>query len=115
MFHPWQHLVTNPSAKMKCLAEKLLTSSSFGGFLASGSFNKHASTNSSAALGNLPSGVNLGAGSLTICCSNSKILIVLDPPWRLTPMLFRFLFLSSLDFFCPVEGLNRGLPGDKVP
>ena len=42
------------------------------------------------------------------------MLIVLDPPCRLTPILLRFLSLSSLDFFWPAEALNGGLPGDKV-
>lgn len=84
MLHPWKHLLSTSQSKLeqkpKCSPGEILTNNSFGVFLTSGSLNKHASTNSTAAFGNLPSGVSLGAGSLTICCSNSRILIVLAPP-----------------------------------
>lgn len=92
-----------------------LTSKSFGVFLASGSFNKQLSTKSSASLGNLPSGVNLGAGSFTICCSSSKILIVIPPPCKLTPLLFRFFLLSAFSFSALLRAGGRGREGDSVP
>jgi hypothetical protein len=62
-----------------------LTINSPGVLLSSTSFIKHASTNASASLENLPSGPNLGAGSLTIWCMSSIMLIVIPPPWRETP------------------------------
>lgn len=82
-----------------------LTKRSFGVHLASGSFNRQHSTNASAILGNLPSPqgplFNLGAGSFTICCSSSKMLIVIPLPCKLTPLLFllSFFFLLSLSSF----------------
>ena len=91
-----------------------LTSRSLGVFLCSGSFSRQLSTKSSASLGNRPSGVNLGAGSLTICWSNSRMLIVIPPPCRLTPLLLRFFFFSfaSLESFV---ARGAGRLGDSVP
>lgn len=101
---------------------KRRTRRSFGVCLSSGSFNKHPSTKFSAIFGNLPSGVNFGAGSFTICCSSSKILIVIAPPCKLTPLLFRLFFFASfsLSFFDALDfggGRPRGwgLDGERVP
>lgn len=101
---------------------KRRTRRSFGVCLSSGSFNKHPSTKFSAIFGNLPSGVNLGAGSFTICCSSSKILMVIAPPCKLTPLLFRLFFFASfsLSFFDALDfggGRPRGwgLDGERVP
>lgn len=91
------------------------TRSSLGVFLASGSFNRQASTNSSASFGNRPSGVNRGAGSFTICCRSSRMLIVMPPPCRLTPLLF---LLSFFFVFCFVGSPDRlrtpGREGESV-
>lgn len=92
------------------------TRRSFGVCLASGSFSRQLSTKTSASLGNRPSGDNLGAGSFTICCSNSRILIVIPPPCRLTPLLFRFFFLSRFSFAARASARFKfpGLLGDSV-
>ena len=74
------------------------TNNSFGVFLTSGSFNRQVSTKFSASAGNRPSGVSFGAGSFTICCKSSKILMVIPPPCKLTPLLFRRFFLSRFSF-----------------
>jgi len=90
------------------------TRRSFGVFRWSGSFNRQLFTNSSAALGNLPSEVNFGAGSLTMCCSSSRMLIVIPPPWRLTPLLFlRLRFFSLVSSFFLSSGTGRD--GESVP
>jgi hypothetical protein len=96
-----------------------LTRRSFGVFLASGSFSKQLSTKSSASLGKRPSGVSLGAGSFTMCWSSSRILIVMPPPCKLTPLLFRFFFLSRFSFSALASSLDLrarfpGLLGDSV-
>lgn len=101
------------------MEERHLTSRSFGVFLISGSFNKQLSTKLSASGGNLPSGVNLGAGSLTICCNSSKMLIVIPPPCRLTPLLFllSFFALSFRDLGkdnAAIDPIEPGRAGDRV-
>ena len=92
-----------------------LTSRTFGGFLASGSLSRQLSTKSSASLGYRPSGVNLGAGSFTICWSNSNILMVMPPPCKLTPLLFLFFFLSAFSFSALVRAGGSGRLGESVP
>ena len=97
-----------------------LTNKSLGVFLLSGSFNRQLSINDSATLGYRPSGVSRGAGSFTICCNNSKILIVIPPPCRLTPLLFRLAFLFCIVFFRraggrPESDMDPGRAGDSVP
>lgn len=101
---------------------QVLTKRSFGVLLVSGSLYKQLSTKSSASEGNRPSGVNLGAGSFTICCNSSKILIVIPPPCKLTPLLFRFFFLSAFSLSSLVLIVDRGKPasgpgreGERVP
>ena len=101
------------------------TRSSLGVGLSSGVFNKQLSTKSSASRGKRPSGVNFGAGSLTICCRSSKILIVIPPPCRLTPLLLRLSFLlvsPFLSFFSRLRAGGKGIPdiepgrwGESVP
>lgn len=105
-----------------------LTNNSLGVFLNSGSFNKQLSTKSSAIFGNLPSGVNLGAGSFTICCSNSNMLIVIPPPCKLTPLLFLLSFFlcatAAAEFLDPAPPagtpkckpeMEPGRAGESVP
>ena len=99
-----------------------LTNKSFGVFLLSGSFNRQLSINDSATLGYRPSGVSRGAGSFTICCSSSKILIVIPPPCKLTPLLFRLDFFCELFIFLlrradgrPESEIEPGRAGDSVP
>lgn len=90
------------------------TSSSLGVIRASGSLNKQLSTKSSASLGNRPSGVSRGAGSFTICCNSSRMLIIMPPPCKLTPLDFRrsfFVFLS-LSF---LTGGKVMVLGERVP
>jgi len=95
------------------------TSKSFGVFLLSGSFNRQLSINISASFEYLPSGVNRGAGSLTICCSSSKILIVIPPPCKLTPLLFRLSFFGVFLLIRaggrPESESDPGRAGDRVP
>jgi hypothetical protein len=91
-----------------------LTSRSFGVPLSSGSFSKQLSTNASASLGNRPSGVNLGAGSFTICCNSSKILIVIPPPCRLTPLLFLLSFFEVCVLGVPRRARRAGSPAREM-
>ena len=103
---------------MKVTTRLRHTSKSFGVFLASGSFNKQLSMNISASRGNLPSGVSRGAGSLTICCNSSKMLIVIFPPCKLTPLLFRFSFFALFkgDRASDISReSDPGRPGERVP
>ena len=86
------------------MAKMRRTRRSFGVFRASGSLSKQLSTKSSASFGKRPSGVRRGAGSFTMCWRSSRILIVIPPPWRLTPLLFRFFFLS----FCSFVSVSAG-------
>ena len=88
------------------------TKSSFGVFLTSGSLNKQLSMNASAA-GCVPGG-NLGAGSLTMCCKSSRMLIVMPPPWRDTPLLFRLSFFA-VDDGGKAIGPGPGFEGESVP
>lgn len=92
------------------------TCRSFGVFLSSGFFSRQSLTKPSASWGNRPSGVNFGAGSLTICCNSSSMLIIIPPPCRLTPLLFRLSFLL-LFFFLVLASRFRppGCDGDNVP
>lgn len=95
-----------------------LTNNSLGVGLASGSFKRHESTNCSASAENRPSGVSLGAGSFTMCCKSSRMLIVIPPPWRLTPLDLRFSFLSVFFLDTAAEIAGRWLPGlegERVP
>lgn len=89
------------------------TKRSLGVIRASGSFNRQLSTKSSASSGNRPSGVSRGAGSLTMCWSNSNMLIIIPPPCRLTPLLFRLSFFDVLP--CSFLGGSPIVPGDSVP
>lgn len=116
--HPpmgWGETYSEPQNKSEI---KILTRRSFGVFLASGSFSKQLSTKRSACGGNRPSGVSLGAGSFTICCSSSRMLIVIPSPCKLTPLLF---LLSFLDVFFRGRGGGRpramdpGRRGESVP
>lgn len=104
---------------MACMGlEASRTSNSFGVGLLSGSLNRQASRNSSASFGYAPAGVSRGAGSLTICCSNSKIDMVMPPPWRDTPLDLRLSFLdAAASFFGRERGggsPSRVLLGDSV-
>jgi hypothetical protein len=97
--------------------KRTLTSRSCGVIRRSGSLSKQLSTNSSASFGKRPSGVNLGAGSLTICWSSSRMLIVIPPPCRLTPLLFLLSFFAIFGW----RGGNSMTPpglsllGESVP
>ena len=74
-----------------------LASNSCGDFRLFGSLSKQPSMNEVADSGNSRLRLtSLGAGSLTIWCSNSRILIVWPPPPKLTPLSFFFFLPSSL-------------------
>lgn len=93
------------------------TNNSFGVGLASGSLSKQLFTNPTASGGNFSSGVKRGASSLTICCKSSRMLIVMPPPCKLTPLLFRLSFLDvTLLRTEPGAGraIDPGLAGDSV-
>ena len=76
----------------------------------------------SASFGYLPSGVNRGAGSFTMCCNSSKMLMVIAPPCKLTPLLFRLSFLAVLFLLFlilaggrPDNEMEPGRAGESVP
>ncbi len=95
-----------------------LTNKSLGVFRMSGSFSRQLSMKSSASFGYRSSGVSRGAGSFTICCRSSRMLIVIPPPCRLTPLLFRLSFFDVFLFIraggSPDSDIEPGRAGDRV-
>lgn len=98
---------------------KRRTIKSFGVFLASGSFSRQLSMKLSASFGYRPSGVSRGAGSFTMCCKSSKMLIVMPPPCRLTPLLFLLSFFGVVRLIRaggrPESEIDPGRAGESVP